>query len=59
MSKAILFFLKVRLKRLRMVQSWDCIKNNGYWTPSQGKRGVKIQRTLASIEMYQYQIKGE
>jgi len=53
MKAIILFFLKIRLKRLRMLQSWDCIKNNGYWTESQGARGIKIRRTLDSIKMYQ------
>lgn len=52
MDKIILFFLKIRLKRLRMLQSWDCIKNNGYWTKTQGDRGGKIKRTMESIELY-------
>lgn len=56
MDKIILFFLKIRLKRLRMLQSWDCIKNNGYWTKSQGGRGVKIKRTLESIKLYSSQV---
>lgn len=58
MKKIILFFLRLRLKRLRMLQSWDCIKNNGYWTESQGERGIKIRRTLDNIKLYQ-QSKGE
>lgn len=56
MNKIIIFFLKIRLMRLRAIQSWDCIKNNGYWTESQGNRGIKIHRTLESIKMYQQQI---
>lgn len=52
MNKIILLFLKTRLKRLRMLQSWDCIKNNGYWTESQRDRGGKIKRTLESIKLY-------
>lgn len=58
MKAIILFFLNFRLKRLRMLQSWDCIKNNGYWTESQGERSIKIRRTLNSIKMYQ-KSKGE
>lgn len=52
MDKIILFFLKIRLNKLRMLQSWDCIKNNGYWTKGQGDRGEKIKRTLESIKLY-------
>ena len=58
MKSIILFFLNLRLKRLRILQSWDCIKNNGYWTESQGERGIKIHRTLESIKLYR-QSKGE
>ena len=53
MNKIILFLLKIRVKRLRAIQSWDCIKNNGYGTESQRIRGEKIRRTLLSIEMYE------
>ena len=56
MDKIFLFFLKIRLKRLRMLQSLDCIKNNGYWTKSQGDRGVKIKRALDSIKLYSSQL---
>lgn len=52
MNKIILFLLEIRLKRLRLLQSWDCIKNNGYWTESQRDRGEKIKRTLESIILY-------
>lgn len=58
MNRIILFFLRLRLKRLRMLQSWDCIKNNGYWTVSQGERTIKIHRTLESIKIYK-RAKGE
>ena len=56
MDKIILFFLKIRLKRLRMLQSLDCIKNNVYWTKSQGDRVLKIKRALDSIKLYSSQL---